>query len=80
MRDIRHDGYIGANTPGDHFCSAEAHLFLYGIDNIKPERQFLLIFPNETSDFCNHKATDAVVESPADQGNHTPVRHSHPGR
>ena len=60
------DRDIGFDPAGYHFSPAQTDLFLYRIHDIQPEGEFLFIFFQESRYLRDHKATNTIVESPAD--------------
>ena len=45
-----------------HFCSTKPDFFLNGIGNIKPKRQFFLVFFQHTSHLSNHETSHSIIQ------------------
>src|SRR6185437_390581 len=64
---VRDDGNIGFEPAGDHLGAAQPHFFLYGIDHVKAEGQFLFVLFQQPRNLGDHETADAVVEGTADE-------------
>src|SRR5690606_27722238 len=58
-------GHMGLYGLGDHLRPAQPDLFLYGIGDIEPKRQFFLVFVKQSGHLGDHEAPDTVVQGPA---------------
>ena len=45
-----------------HLRSAKPYFFLNRIGNIKPKRQFFLVFFQHTSHLCNHETSHSIIQ------------------